>query len=76
MISWELFDSKSDSWLKNGWSLDVITTQNRGGIGIAKDLYKNKDFEIDLGGYVINEHNSFKGGKIDPQLGVGVNILF
>ena len=73
MISWEVFESKSDDWLKDGWSLDVVTTQNRSGIGIAKDLYESKDFEIDIGGCVTND---FKSGELDPRFGMGVSVLF
>ena len=75
-MAWELFENKNNDWLKDGWSLDLVTTQKRGGLGIAKDLYENKLIEIDIGGYVTNEYDNFKTGQLDPRIGAGINISF
>lgn len=53
---------------KNGLSLDLIATENRGGFGGAVDIYKDK---VDLGIYAVSEFDSF-----DPKIGVGLNIKF
>jgi hypothetical protein len=63
-------------WLTNGWSIDAITTTERSGLGIAKDIYENKSLEIDLGGYVTQEYEGILKGKLEPKLGVGMNIRF
>jgi hypothetical protein len=75
-LAWELFETKGNDWLRSGWSLDAITTPERGGLGIAKDIYEGKGFEVDLGGYVTQEYESLLKGKLDPRLGVGLNIRF
>ena len=74
--SWELFETKGKTKLTSGWSLDVITTPNRGGLGIAKNLYENKLLEIDAGGYLTQEYEPLWQGRFKPALGLGVNIRF
>lgn len=75
-LAWEFFETKGKGWLRSGWSLDAITTPNRGGLGIAKDIYEGKGLEVDLGGYVTQEYDGLLKGKLDPRLGVGLNIRF
>ncbi len=74
--AWELWESKVKSWVARGWSLDVITTTARGGVGIAKDLVKRPGLEVDLGAYVTQDYEGLFGGRFDPQLGVGLNASF
>lgn len=75
-IAWELWESKGDSWLTNGWSLDVITTDKRGGVGIAKDLYDSKALSVDLGAYVTQEYEGLFQGNVDPKFGMGISMSF
>ncbi len=75
-MSWELFETKGKNWLSSGWSLDAITTPTRGGLGIAKDIYENKNIEIDIGGYLTQEYKSLWKGKFEPSFGLGLNIRF
>jgi hypothetical protein len=54
-----------------------VTTVERGGLGIAKDLYRGKGgLEVDLGAYVTQEYEDLSRGKFDPAFGVGVSIGF
>ncbi len=74
--AWELWESKGRSWLARGWSLDAITTTTRGGVGIAKDLVKRPGLVVDLGAYATLEYEELFRGRLDPQLGVGLNVSF
>jgi hypothetical protein len=75
-LAWELFETKGKDWLRSGWSLDAITTNARGSLGIAKDVYEGIGLEVDLGAYVTQEYEGLLKGKLDPRLGVGLNIRF
>ena len=75
-LAWELVESKGDTWLTRGWSLDVITTRERGGLGVAKDLHKSELLEVDLGGYVTQDYEDLFGGRYAPKFGVGLNVAF
>jgi len=57
-------------------SLDAITTIERGGLGIAKDLFKAKGLELDLGAYVTQGYREMFQGRLDPALGVGLSVRF
>ena len=75
-VAWEFLESKGNSRLTSGWSLDAITTSTRGGFGIAKDLVKRPGLEIDLGAYVTQEYEGLLRGELDPRLGVGLSVSF
>ena len=75
-MAWELYESKGESWLTDGWSLDVITTDKRGGVGIAKDLYEGDALSIDLGAYVTQDYEGLFQGEIDPKFGMGLSMSF
>jgi hypothetical protein len=55
-LAFELLETRTENWLTSGWSLDAITTPTRGGLGIAKDLYRGRNLEVDLGAYVTQEY--------------------
>lgn len=69
-ISIELLESKSDKWILNGWSLDAYGSDNRLGVGVAKDLYENKLFEIDAGVYATKEFKNFFKNPINVNIGI------
>jgi hypothetical protein len=71
-----LLASKGKSWLTSGWSLDAITTETRGGLGVAKDLFKNNITEVDLGAYLTQDYDSLFQGRFAPRVGVGLNVRF
>jgi len=75
-LAFELLESQGKSWLASGWSLDAITTMDRGGLGIAKDLFKGKDIEVDMGAYVTQGYREMFQGRLDPALGVGLSVRF
>ena len=75
-MAWEIATSKGDTWLRRGWSLDVITTQERGGLGVAKDIYENKTLKVDLGAYVTQDYGDLFQGRFGPNTGVGLNVSF
>lgn len=75
-MAWELWESKGDSWLTDGWSFDVITTDKRGGIGIAKDLYESEALSVDLGAYVTQDYEGLFQGDINPRIGMGMSVSF
>lgn len=75
-LAFELAETGGRSWLTSGWSLDAITTPERGGLGIAKDIYENDYLEVDLGGYVIQEYEGLFRGDLTPAVGVGLNVRF
>lgn len=56
--------------------MGAITTSARGGLGIAKDIYEGSGLEVDLGGYVTQEYEGLLKGKLEPKLGLGLNIRF
>ena len=72
--AWELYATKNDAWLLNGWSLDAITTPSRGGLGIAKDLYSTKLLEVDAGLYSTVTFADIAAGQLKPSLGIGISI--
>ena len=74
--AWELWESKGEAWLARGWSLDVITTTARGGLGVAKDLVKRPGLEVDLGAYLTQEYEGLFQERLDPQLGIGLSASF
>jgi len=55
---------------------DAITTPDRGGLGIAKDLFAGKGLEVDLGAYLTQGYREIFQGAFDPALGVGVSVRF
>ena len=73
-LAWELWSSKGDRWLTRGWSLDAITTRERGGFGIAKDLYKSTALDVDLGAYVTQDYADLFEGHFNPRLSVGIGL--
>jgi hypothetical protein len=75
-LAFELLETRTDNWLTSGWSLDAVTTPERGGLGIAKDLYKGKGLEVDLGAYVTQDYSDLFRGRFDPAFGVGLNVSF
>ena len=75
-MAWEILETKGRNWFSSGWSLDAITTSSRGGLGIAKDVYKTESIEVDLGAYVTEEYEDLLKGEFDPELGVGLSISF
>lgn len=48
LLAFELPETRTDNWLTSGWSLDAMTTSERGAFGIAKDLYKGAGLEREL----------------------------
>jgi len=61
--------------------------RSRGGLGIAKDLYKGVGLEVDLGAYVTQDYSDLfpacaafgaagRRGRFDPAFGVGLNVSF
>ena len=75
-LAWELLESRGKNWFTRGWSLDAITTRERGGLGIAKDLYKGDLLEADLGAYVTQDYGDLFEGRFEPRFGVGLNVSF
>jgi len=75
-LALELFETKGKNWLASGWSLDAITTTDRGGLGIAKDMFENDGIEVDLGAYVTQGYREMFQGEFDPALGVGLSVRF
>jgi hypothetical protein len=75
-MAWELYESEGKSWLSDGWSFDVITTDKRGGIGIAKDIYESETLNVDLGAYVTQEYEGLFQGNIEPKFGMGLSVGF
>ncbi len=75
-LAFELAETKGDNWFTSGWSLDAITTTAQAGLGIAKDIYKGKVLEVDLGGYVTQGYEGLLGGKLAPNFGLGLSIRF
>jgi hypothetical protein len=82
-----LLETRTDNWLTSGWSLDAVTTPERGGLGVAKDLYKGAGLEVDLGAYVTQDYSDLfpacaafgaagRRGRFDPAFGVGLNVSF
>jgi hypothetical protein len=75
-LAFELFETRGDNWLTSGWSLDAVATPARAGLGVAKDLYADKNVEVDLGAYVTQEYDELFRGKFDPAFGVGLSVRF
>jgi len=53
-----------------------VTTPTRGGLGIAKDIYKGRSLEVDLGAYVTQDYGDLCRGRFDPAFGVGLSVSF
>jgi len=49
---------------------------DRGGLGIAKDLFKGKGLEVDMGAYLTQDYQGMFQGELNPALGVGLNFQF
>lgn len=75
-LAFEPLESRTDNWLASGWSLDAVTTPERGGLGIAKDLYEGRGLEVDLGAYVTQDYSDLFRGWFDPAFGVGLSVSF
>lgn len=75
-MAWELYESKGNSWLTSGWSFDVLTTKARGGIGVAKDIYKSEALTVDLGAYITQDYEDLFQGNINPKFGMGLSVSF
>jgi len=75
-LAFELLESHGKRWIASGWSLDAITTMDRGGLGIAKDLFEGDGIEVDLGAYVTQDYQEMWQGEFDPALGVGLSVRF
>ncbi len=85
-LAFELLSSHGKRRLTSGWSLpacacphadrDAITTTDRGGLGIAKDLFKGEGLELDLGAYLTQDYQGMFRGEFDPALGVGLSVSF
>ena len=73
-LALELFETKGKNWLASGWSLDAITTTDRVGLGIAKDLFEGDGIEVDLGAYVTQGYREMFQREFDPALGVGLSV--
>lgn len=67
---------RSHSSLTAGWSLDAITTRDRAGLGIAKDLYVSRVLDLDAGVYATQSYEDIFRGRFSPQFGVGVHLSF
>jgi hypothetical protein len=62
-----LEESKAvELWEKNGWSLDLGRTETQLFAGVAKDIYDNKLFTIDVGA----------GLTTAKQIYTGIHIKF
>ena len=72
----ELAETKGNHWLTSGWSLDAVATSKRAGLGIAKDIYKKKRLEVDLGAYLTQDYAGLSQGHLAPKIGAGLNIRF
>ncbi|MBI2191978.1 MAG: hypothetical protein HYU36_08345 [Planctomycetes bacterium] len=75
-LAFELLETRTDNWLTSGWSLDAVTTPTRGGLGVAKDLYKGAGLEVDLVAYVTQDYSDLFQGRFDPAFGVGLSMSF
>ncbi|MBW2147149.1 MAG: hypothetical protein JRI22_09035 [Deltaproteobacteria bacterium] len=75
-LAFELLETKGKRWLTSGWSLDAITTMERGGLGIAKDLFKGHGLEVDMGAYLTQDYQGMFQGRFDPALGMGLSVRF
>ena len=69
----ELVESSSDRVLLDGWSLDAYVSNKRGGLGIAKDIYKNDIVEVDAGVYVTKRLKDLLDFKIKPNVSFGIS---
>ena len=56
--------------------MDAITTETRGGLGVAKDLFKNDITEVDFGAYLTQDYKSMFQGRFAPRVGFGLNVRF
>lgn len=69
--------ARGGPWLTSGWSLDAITTPTRGGLGIAKDLSRRRaGLGVNLGAYATQSYSGLLRGRLDPAIGVGLNVRF
>lgn len=75
-LAFELLETRTGNRLTSGWSLDTVTTPTRGGLGVAKDLYKGKGLEVDLGAYLTQDYSGLFRGRLDPAFGVGLSLSF
>jgi len=69
----EVLESSSKKLILDGWSLDVYGSRKRGGLGVAKDLYKNDVVEIDAGVYATKRLKDLLDSKIKPDISVGIS---
>ena len=72
-LSIELFESKSDKWILNGWSADLFSSSKSAGIGIAKDIIKTDLFELDAGVYVTRKFKDFFDDRKSTDVRVGLS---
>ena len=75
-VAFELVETKGSKWATSGWSLDALATHERAGLGIAKDLFASHGFELDAGVYATQTYKDIFGGKLAPQVGIGVHVSF
>jgi hypothetical protein len=75
-LAFELLETRTDNSLTSGWSLDAVTTPERGGLGVAKDLYKDSALEVGLGAYLTQDYADLFRGRFDPAFGVGLSVSF
>ncbi|MCL6507837.1 MAG: hypothetical protein K6T59_12500 [Bryobacteraceae bacterium] len=52
----------------------TATLPERGGLGIAKALYKGVGLEVDLGAYLTQDYSDLFRGRFDPEFGVGLSV--
>jgi hypothetical protein len=76
LLAFELFQTQTGGPLTSGWSLDAVTTPARGGLGIARDLYRGAALEFDLGAHVTQDYSDLFRGRFRPALGVGLHVGF
>ena len=69
----EVVESSSENVLLDGWSLDVYGSKKRGGLGIAKDIYKTDVVEIDAGVYATKRLTDLLDMKIKPDVSIGIS---
>lgn len=69
----EVIESSSKHVLLDGWSVDIYGSKKRGGLGIAKDIYKNEVVEIDAGIYATKRLKNLLDLKIKPDVSIGIS---
>lgn len=52
----------------------MVTTPARSGLGLARDLYRRRGLEVDLGAYVTQGYSDLFRGRFRPAIGLGLHV--